>query len=463
MCDFAIRVAVELAYCDVANRPHRSVDASGVRVQGSAREKTRQSSSTTAIFRPIQYLGNKLRAINPILAASAKLAPTGRVIDMFSGSSVVSQAYAAAGYSVTAVDTQKYAATIAATMLGVRRNSDECVPVSEVLARSVEIQGDRLFREWHPSFSAESLFLKGRDSIGLRRLYDQLPLDWDVGQRHDNAFAGPPLVTSIYAGRYFGVGQALEIDAIRRAIEWCYETEVISSWQRDASMTSLFSAMSAAVHSAGKHFAQPLGAGGASSKFLDGRLLVDRAVSISGAFGEAGRSIDVGAAFDRNHTALCGAAETLDLGLLRPQLIYLDPPYTAQQYSRFYHLLETVDNYTYPQLRTGGTVTNGLYPAERYKSAFSSRRAISALRTILSQSATEGIPALLSYSASSARSTGNSRMIALDELVEECVAAYGAAHVDLQALDHSYRQFNSAELSNSERDDTELLISCRTP
>jgi adenine-specific DNA methylase len=381
---------------------------------------------------------------------------------MFSGSSVVSQAYAAAGYSVTAVDTQKYAATISATMLGVHRNSDECVPISEVLEQATEIQRDRAFFEWQTLVANERLLLKERDSTGLRRLYDHLPLDWDLDQRHRNAFAGPPLVASIYAGRYFGVGQALEIDAIRRAIEWCYETGVISSWQRDASMTSLFSAMSEAVHSAGKHFAQPLGAGGTSSKFLDGRLLSDRAVSISGTFRQAGRSIDRGAAFERRHAVLCVAAETLDLGVLRPQLIYLDPPYTAQQYSRFYHLLETVDSYDYPRLRTGRTVTNGLYPAERYKSAFSSRRAISALRAILSQSASLGIPALLSYSASSAQSTGNNRMIALDELVEECVAAYGSAHVDLQTLGHTYRQFNSAELSNSERDDTELLISCKT-
>ena len=51
------------------------------------------------------------------------------------------------------------------------------------------------------------------------------------------------------------------------------------------------------------------------------------------------------------------------------QLVYIDPPYTGEQYSRFYHILETVCKYDNPDLEF-----KGLYRTDRFTSPFSLRK-----------------------------------------------------------------------------------------
>ena len=46
-------------------------------------------------------------------------------------------------------------------------------------------------------------------------------------------------------------------------------------------------------------------------------------------------------------------------------VIYIDPPYTNAHYSRFYHILETLVKYDYPD-----TEYHGRYRTDRYQSPF---------------------------------------------------------------------------------------------
>ena len=46
-------------------------------------------------------------------------------------------------------------------------------------------------------------------------------------------------------------------------------------------------------------------------------------------------------------------------------LVYIDPPYTNAHYSRFYHILETLVNYDYPELEFFGRYRN-----DRFQSSF---------------------------------------------------------------------------------------------
>lgn len=426
-------------------------------------------------FRPIQYLGNKLRAFPAILdVASSLIGRTGQIADLFTGTTIVAQAFARSGYKVSSVDTQKYAVLFARAMLGVGRRSGEFCSFDVLSRAGVTVPCERWEISWEPWVAREREALDVDDPRGLLALTADLPLIWreagDPSRIHISsgenrpAFGELPLLAAIYAGTYFGVLQALTLDRYRQNAELALSDGRISVWQYCATLTAIMSAASAAAHSAGKHFAQPMNAGAQLNQaFLSRRLLQDRRVSVEKEFQKACDAINGHAApSGGSHTAWHGPAESFVANAEPADLYYLDPPYTAQQYSRFYHVLETLSTYQYPQLLDNGALTTGLYPKERYKSAFSSKRkSPAAFQSIVKDARTHNAALVISYSESAAQSVGNARMISLRQLLALCSAQYGAANVEWHQLSHRYRQFNSAFASNAYRDDSEILITCK--
>jgi adenine-specific DNA-methyltransferase len=430
---------------------------------------------TRAPYRPVQYLGSKLRALSTIESIARQIVgPGGSVADLFSGSTVVAQLFARTGYDVTAVDTQKYSGVFATALLGVgRKIGESCASIIPL----IELHEDHLAQkwgEWADHLKREQEALAAQDASSLVRQAARLPLIWRM--RDDPRYtlvsstanaavhAQGPLVTELYSGSYFGVRQALAIDTLRHQANELLVCGRISKWQYAALLTAIMAAASAAVHSAGKHFAQPLGAGSSKNfTFLEKRLLQDRSVSICKQVVAALEQIDISAAaYGANNRVFVGTAEDyIDLSGSAHDLYYLDPPYTAQQYSRFYHILEVITDYTYPHLVQGGAVSGGLYPSDRYKSAFSSKtKALPAMRQIVETASRQGSALLVSYSNSSPLSKGNSRMITYEGLLATCVNAYGKANVREVEMSHRYRQFNSASRSTVSREDPEVLLAC---
>ena len=430
-----------------------------------------------AAFRPINYLGSKLRVLNEIRLAVAQLTrKTGRVADLFSGSTVVAQALADDGHAVTAVDTQAYAVTLANACLCIGRRPREECNADAVLNYPLPDQTAERFDLWAPYVREEECALQASDADWLRDLYARLPLAWRNegtalgaslrGERVAEQRTIEPLITAIYAGSYFGIAQALEIDLLRHNLNSMSAANLLSSWQQQALLASILSAASATVHSAGKHFAQPLTAAtSANISFRSTRLLQDRRLSLAERFLNASVVINARpATYDSRHDAVLGEAEHFSQrGLADIDVIYMDPPYTAQQYSRFYHILETITIYQVPSLfGATGRLTSGLYPANRYKSRFSSKKSAKpAMLTLLKAARDSGTSAIISYSASDPRSDGNARMISLNEILDMCVTLYGRTNVQSQRLLHRYRQFNSEERANTQRNDPEMLIVCK--
>ena len=107
-------------------------------------------------------------------------------------------------------------------------------------------------------------------------------------------------------------------------------------------------------------------------------------------------------------------------------------------------------------------ITKGLYSANRYKSAFCSKRqAPDAFRKIISSAHSYGASLIISYSQSKSGSNGNARMISLESLLNTCVEFYGISSVESSEEEHSYRQFNSSQNANQKRHDPEVLILCK--
>lgn len=434
---------------------------------------------TSPILRPIQYLGSKLRSLHPLLSYTKHLfGKDDHVVDCFSGSSVVSQAFANSGARVLAVDSQQFCQHIASAMLGIGRAQGElCVENATKLGQhfsSLNIAG-----ALGTLLSQEKITIGKGPTSELVAFYATLPQVWKSSSKEDwfSSVSGSiggdrydfrPLIASHYAGTYFGLRQSLFFDYVRNRISELRASDEIGSWTETALLTALYSAMSNVVCSAGKHFAQPLAIKATGNpEFRIARLYADRSIDCIQAFVEAAYSIDNSAQLNsgERHIAVANpiAAVQSEICELRPSLLYADPPYTAQQYSRFYHILEVTADYKVPELQlVKGKVTSGLYNVNRYKSPFSSKSGAPQAFKSLAHTAKEcGASLAISYSASSERSTGNSRMITLTELEKIC-ASYFGKKINVIELGHAYRPFNSDDHNNAHRNDPEILIICET-
>lgn len=435
------------------------------------------------IFRPVQFLGSKLRAAAPILDALADIVPrSSAVADIFTGSTVIAQSAARAGYAVTATDALESSAVFARALLGVgrsgpRRAADSWI-AEALLPRRRDVE-----EPWLQLIAAEDEAVARGDGQALIDLSVHLPQIWRPAGTTEgmseqfrqitaagggSAVATGCLTTTHYAGTYFGLRQALDIDAIRCSISASLQSEEIGHWEHDVLLTGLLSAASDCSFSAGKHFAQPHRLrDGKDLTFARRRIVQDRGLSIPTLFAERAKvAWEIGSDLARQHRARRTTLEELrddHSALESVDVIYADPPYTAQQYSRFYHVLEVLTTYRVPELqRTEGDVTRGLYPTGRFKSRFCSRRqAPEAFRDLCALAQRVGANLVLSYSASTTGHTGNDRIIALRDLEALCRSSFGSGCVEVRKLEHRYRQFNHRDAAFSERNDIEYLIVCR--
>ncbi len=426
--------------------------------------------------RPIQYLGSKLRMLDKICSATESLVgKNADVADLFTGSTVVAQSMALRGHTTTAVDTESYAMCFASAFLGVGKLSAERVQIEQI--ESFPLGGfiGSELEIWEKYSRTETAFLGNHDTAGLGDLYLNIPLIWkrpespfysNIEKKSEAlAFSQVPLIASLYSGTYFGIKQSLEIDSFLHNINALWTSGKISPWQFNAYKSAVMSAASACVHSAGKHFAQPLGRNSVFNQdFKDKRLISDRSISVRDKVLQTLNQLN-GVTFDKNsgHSAFTNSAESYtEKPNVKHDLLYLDPPYTAQQYSRFYHILSVIDCYKFPHMVLQNEITKGLYSTNRYKSAFCSKRqAPDAFRKIISSAHSYGASLVISYSQSKSGSHGNARMISLEGLLNTCVEFYGISSVESSEENHSYRQFNSSQNANQKRNDPEVLILCK--
>lgn len=206
-----------------------------------------------------------------------------------------------------------------------------------------------------------------------------------------------------YADTYFSPRQCAEIDDLRYVVE---ALDVENRYAADLAMAALISAMCYAQSTPG-HFAQFLPADHARVQSL-------RAISIKKAFSERfhfwpippARYHQEVLAEDWRVVFAAGFAE-------EAKVIYVDPPYNTEQYSRFYHLLETLVRYDDPDLKHKARYRTG-----RFKSRFSYRTTVADEFSELFRRSAEagGADVILSYS-----STG---LIEQEQFAEICCPYY---------------------------------------
>jgi adenine-specific DNA-methyltransferase len=337
--------------------------------------------------RTANYMGSKRTLRGFIVEAIQSFVPEGgAVLDLMCGSGAAAAAFNSL-WTTFASDAQAFSRVLAKVQGG---GFSEAA-ASHVLERVAPLARDHAGELEKPlaSFLAaedEILFRDADDdAIGAFQRLAAFPTYpkgrasecWDpnleVGRRKlDHRKVPYCLFTTYFGNVYFGIRQSVEIDSIRYAIDQLEEFE--RSWALGALIATLSSV--ATTHAA--HFAQP--------KFPPGKQLSLEAFSVV----QEQRSRSVLHEFSirlltlgRQSEQVPRAIQPVDgpwraalasLHARRPSaplLVYVDAPYTRDEYSRYYHVLETLVTYAYPEsIGIGRTPAKGSGPSKRFISEF---------------------------------------------------------------------------------------------
>ncbi len=309
----------------------------------------------------MKYMGSKRYMLQNGFgsAISAVVPQCERVVDLFSGSAAVSW-YAAEKFEVPvlAIDLQSYSAVLARAVIA-RTRGLNLEMIEEEWLEPTQRSSQRM-PQWVPAGKFDNP--KSKTAVRKARLL--------CGRE-----AGGP-IWSAYGGHYFSPRQALQIDCglLRLPAREPY---------RSACRAALIAAAAYCAASPG-HTAQPFQPTSSALPYIRESWARD---PITYARGWLEQIADRHA--KSKGCARVGNAIEVAEGLRSSDLVIIDPPYSAVQYSRFYHVLEAI-----AVLGEGETQTvsgAGRYPPleQRPSSDFSkkgrSRGAITDLLDILAE------------------------------------------------------------------------------
>jgi adenine-specific DNA-methyltransferase len=432
-------------------------------------------------FRPIHYLGSKARMLGQIEEAVATVNPLdGEVVDLFSGSGVVSEALGQR-WPVIAVDIQEYARVLASALSAPARLIDDEIEVLLEAARTTEIAGrDRLA----PLLEAEDRAIEAVEAgdpdplaaiieTGSLSAFERAPAA-PVGEVRDalaavcSDAAGRQngAIARVYGGVYFSYRQGLALDALL-AVARSFEGEDAS----DTLLAAAFGAASATVTSVGNHFAQPLRPRDKQGRPKLSALRVAaqrRRRNVFEIFADRLRQYrDLRGATHEVGAVRADYRAFLDSPPARPSVVYADPPYTRDHYSRFYHVLETMalgDEPGLSEVSLGGdrVPSRGLYREDRHQSPFCINSQVrEAFRDLFVGARSLDAALVLSYSPyeSGTAARPRPRLLQIEDLTEMAAAHFG--RVELRAagvLRHS--KLNAKIVNGLALDEAETLIVC---
>lgn len=339
----------------------------------------------------ISYMGTK-RVLAPLVGDVIASAKDGIFLDAFAGMCSVAEQVGPTR-QVWVNDAQVFAANVGEALFV---SADEPPDALWVVDRHHELyieHVDRLRSHFERAIALEKRLLeinsydqfcglKARLQSALRKASRTAP------ERAGNLFC------RLYADSYIGLFQAIEVDAIVHAIDRSKARGLISEDQRRWMLIALGRAMLRSSTSTG-HFAQYLKPN--SRTFV--RYQRQRSRDI---WKEWASSIDevssVGSASWRRKNRVfnqdcLGLLAGLKNKRVRPSVVYADPPYTDDQYSRFYHLLETLILYDYPEISGIGR-----YRSSRFQTSFSLKSAAAnSIESLISTTAALDSDLVLSY------------------------------------------------------------------
>jgi adenine-specific DNA-methyltransferase len=377
--------------------------------------------------------GGKSRLTGFINAAVLAYLPEGSpLLDLMSGTGVVSRTLGRY-FNMSANDANPYAALITkAQTTDFEGDVDNLLSRLRLLAAENETRLRALIPEM---VSLEAAFLHGEITEQQRVLYKEFCEATPSYELDGLADRLEPyrLCVQLYANIYFGVSQCIDLDSVRAAID---RGTAEGSPERTLTMAALLTA--ASTCNSGPHFAQPV----KIPSLRAFKIIVERrARNVAWEFELALRRLAA-----RRRLAEEVPVTQLDwrLGLNAflgansetPKGVYVDPPYSKLQYSRYYHVLNVLITYDYPEIRGVGR-----YPPmeQRFSSRFENQptTALKEFRELFDRCSSAGLVTFLSYS-----DTG---FVPIGLLVAEMKSRYSSVDILSEQIRHHSQGVRTAK------------------
>ena len=348
----------------------------------------------------VSYMGTK-RRIAHLVAGVIGAQAQGPFLDLFAGMCAVSTAIGTSR-PVWCNDIQTFASCAATAFFTSRPLSLGSEQAATLALRPFSKNAAQLRARFADELVREELALASGEASRIRSLEHLMPcvtddeaLDSERAALARSPFTTPYRLFSItYSGGYFGLAQSIEIDSIRFAVDRLFADAAIGATDHRWLCLALCQAANKVATTTG-HFAQYMRANERNCKRYTAQrrravwLEWLRAIFESQPMGTTSWRA-------RNRVFRQDASTLLDdlqHENSRPAVVYADPPYTRDQYSRYYHVYETLLRYDYPT-----SAGLGRYRPDRFRSPYSMKtRVCEAMESLVSGCAKLGSTLVLSY------------------------------------------------------------------
>jgi adenine-specific DNA-methyltransferase len=359
----------------------------------------------------IKYMGSKRNILSFVITAISDHYERGHLCDLFAGTSILSGALSKL-IPMHSNDIQEYSSILSKTYFSnnnwenVGDNIlEEIIEKATKYVQNIKAQYPELVFTYSEKMTIPQF-------VQLEKAQQAL-ICFDFGSASHHLFI------KNYSGTYWSFDQCLWIDAIRHVAEEYSQTSLYY-----IILSSLMYAMSYNSQSTG-HYAQYRDATSKSSK---SDILIYRQREILPYFKNKFEQLKKHLSTNRTDHIVTSLDYSSCLDIIEPDtLVYADPPYAFVHYSRFYHALETLVKYDYPEV-----LHKGRYRPDRHQSPFCKRTEVNEAFTLLFEKIREKRATLiLSYS--------NTGMISLDQIKSLAAQSLGSDYeISVREEEHTH-------------------------
>lgn len=372
----------------------------------------------------IRYMGNKHALASGVATLTSELPKDAPLFDLFCGMCSIGEAVAKTGRPVWSNDVQAYAQLVASCHTASSDMPLGTRALAGKLAAGYSKNSRALKERFEDELAIEDQVLDTPTLTAYGAAYDE----WaHAGNSEEIAaevevLAKSPteapyrLCTLTFAWGYFGLRQAIGLDSIRFALDDALSNGDISEDEHSWALLAMLQAASTCASSPG-HFAQYLSG---STKAGLARIVRQRLREPWDIFLDAAEELRPfgGAEWREGNRCFLGDAgevwDQVDKTELKNAIVYADPPYSRDQYSRYYHVLESLVLYDYPSSSGAGR-----YRPDRFQTPFSLKTMIAeAFETLFASIAERDYTLILSYPENGLYEKSDPR-VSLEELLGE--------------------------------------------
>lgn len=391
--------------------------------------------TNTALFNAesihyIKYMGSKTKILPFVISGIEEVLHGDSVCDLFAGSCSLSGALKDQ-ITIISNDIQKYSSIIAKTYL--TDWNDHKVSLMLIIKQAQQYF-DNHYKEFVKDYQYDKIV--NIESFNIIEKKSQTLINHHFSNEWH-------LFIKNYSGTWWSTEQCAWIDSLRHSINNYKDSSFYNTL-----LSSLMYAMAYSSQGTG-HYAQYRDANTESSM---NDILIYRKKNIVALFEKkAKESIHSLPTQPRTLDHQVLSEDYLEcLQKMNNVTIYADPPYCFVHYSRFYHALETIVLYDYPEIqKKNGLFVKGRYREDRHQSPFCIRTKVkSAFDNMFSLIKKNGCSLVLSYS-----DTG---MITIEGLLELAYKYFDKDMVSIKYKD--YAHMTMGRKNDRTRDVKEMLL-----